>query len=191
MRVSKDVMAKNNTKIVNEAARLYREQGIEQTSVAQVMKGVGLTHGGFYRHFSSKEALVCCAIEKIFSDMSNVMNANISEIGNTQAIETFIKTYLSYEHVKDVGGGCPIAALSTEANYGPDVYRDSIERGRDILLGIISRTLADNKPKNSINDLASEIFVILLGTLAMARTFSNRNDIDKLLNNGKLKIYLY
>jgi len=70
MRVSREEMEKSHARIVAGAARLLRERGIENTSVADVMNDAGLTHGGFYRHFKTKDDLLIAALDKAFADLT-------------------------------------------------------------------------------------------------------------------------
>jgi TetR/AcrR family transcriptional repressor of nem operon len=107
MRVSQTEMDKNHQRIVKGASRLMRKQGIENTSVNDVMKKAGLTHGGFYRHFDSKEALVSASLEDSFDEV-------VSLIGQKKGAEEYSEHYLSEGHVKHPELGCPIAALSMD-----------------------------------------------------------------------------
>ena len=87
MRVSREKMAENRQRILSEAARLFREKGVDAVSVAEVMQAAGLTHGGFYGHFQSKDELVCKTMEQ----MTDHEEAYPS-------FDAFAKHYLSCEH---------------------------------------------------------------------------------------------
>lgn len=119
MRVSREEMDKSHARIVEGASRLLRERGVESTSVADVMSEAGLTHGGFYRHFPDKEALLAAATDKAFDDMAAALDARFAKYGREGAVADYHADYLSNMHVDQPGKGCPIAAL------GGDVSRAS------------------------------------------------------------------
>ncbi|WP_176598679.1 TetR/AcrR family transcriptional regulator [Sphingobium sp. 15-1] len=101
MKVSREQMAHNRSRILTEAGRLFREKGFDAVSVAEVMKASGLTHGGFYGHFQSKDDLIAHTITH--------------SLGNQSApdgIAAWMDTYLSLPHRDHPGLGCPTAALA-------------------------------------------------------------------------------
>jgi len=114
MRVSQTEMDKNHKRIVEGASRLMRKRGIEATSVNDVMKRAHLTHGGFYRHFDSKESLVSAAVEDAFNEVLNGMEESYRVLGAKKGSEQYFEHYLSDGHVKHPELGCPIAALSMD-----------------------------------------------------------------------------
>ncbi|WP_433063262.1 TetR/AcrR family transcriptional regulator [Dactylosporangium sp. CS-033363] len=102
-RVSQEQSRENRRRVVETAARLFRERGVNQVSVADVMAGAGLTHGGFYKQFTSKDAL---AVE--------ALALGLSDIGERLARPGFLDYYLSAEHRDDPGDGCPIAGFARD-----------------------------------------------------------------------------
>ncbi|MEU9750620.1 TetR family transcriptional regulator [Streptomyces niveus] len=125
-RVSKEQAQENRRRIVDTASRLFREQGTAGVSVADLMKAAGLTHGGFYKHFDSKEALVDEATARAFDgvgtgdrpdDDSNT-DADTGEGAAKDARRAFVENYLSPEHRDDMAGGCPTAGLATDMARG-------------------------------------------------------------------------
>jgi len=101
MRVSREQMAQNRSRILTEAGRLFREKGFGAVSVAEVMKAAGLTHGGFYGHFRSKDDLVAQTIAHAIVGQSAPDN-----------LSAWIDTYLSMPHRDHADLGCPMAALA-------------------------------------------------------------------------------
>ena len=101
MKVSREQMAQNRSRILTEAARLFREKGFDSVSVAEVMKAADLTHGGFYGHFRSKDDLIAHAIEHATGS-----NAGSDDVG------AWIDSYLSAPHRDHPELGCPMAALA-------------------------------------------------------------------------------
>src|SRR6516165_930970 len=107
MRVSKEKMQKNHERIVAIASELFRERGFDGVGVADLMEHAGLTHGGFYNHFRSKETLIAEAAAKGFGD-------NVGRYAGHDAVAA-IELYLSRTHRDARGQGCVAAALSCEA----------------------------------------------------------------------------
>ena len=101
MKVSREQMAQNRSRILTEAARLFRDKGFEAVSVAEVMKAAGLTHGGFYGHFRSKDDLIAHAIE-------HATGSNAA----SDDVDAWIDAYLSAPHRDHPELGCPMAALA-------------------------------------------------------------------------------
>jgi TetR/AcrR family transcriptional repressor of nem operon len=106
MKVSRERMAEHRRNILNAASRLFRTRGFEAVTVAEVMQAAGLTHGGFYGHFRSKDDLIAQTV------------AHVLEPGAKQEVELadYAADYLSAQHRDDVAGGCPVAALCSETS---------------------------------------------------------------------------
>ncbi len=124
-RVSRDQAAANRKMVVRAASRLFRERGTASTSVADVMAGVGLTQGGFYKQFQSKDALVAEAVADAFSALSGQLgDIEAGHPGDRAAARrALIDYYLSAAHRDDAGHGCPTAG------FGPDVSRTAADSG--------------------------------------------------------------
>lgn len=104
MKVSREQMALNRARILEAAGRLFRERGFDAVSIADVMNDAGLTHGGFYGHFKSKDDLFAQAISTAF------------EAGGAAAgdLASYAKRYLSESHCRNLAAGCPAAGLAAE-----------------------------------------------------------------------------
>ena len=114
MRVTQHEMDTNHDRIVEGAARLMRERGVRSTSVADAMNEAGMTHGGFYRHFKTKDDLVVEALRSAFDDFAKPLELR-QQIESPQAVVNEYKTlYLSPEHVANPGHGCPMPALGSD-----------------------------------------------------------------------------
>jgi len=108
MRRSKEEAASTRRRIVNRASRLFRGRGIASVSIADVMGSLGLTVGGFYRHFGSKEALVAEAIDAASLETTRSQDREASAA---------LDSYLSNQHRARADLGCPVAALCSEAGH--------------------------------------------------------------------------
>src|SRR6184192_3022621 len=101
-------------RIVEAAARAIRRSGYNGTGVADIMKDAGLTHGGFYAHFSSREAMLAEAADRAGSESVATMTRVAAAAPPQEALRSMIHAYLSKEHVEDAETGCPVAALGSE-----------------------------------------------------------------------------
>ncbi|NGO75484.1 TetR/AcrR family transcriptional regulator [Streptomyces sp. YC504] len=114
-RVSQAQAQENRRRVVETASRLIREQGTH-VSVADLMKAAGLTHGGFYKQFASKEELVDEATAHAFAELARRYEGGLDRHagGRDAAQRALIDTYLSVEHRDSPADGCPVAALATD-----------------------------------------------------------------------------
>ncbi len=189
MRVSKQVMTENNAKIVDEAARLFREKGIEATSVADVMKAAGLTHGGFYRHFASKDKLAAAAIKKAFDDIASNLQNDIDRQGAKQAVADYVRSYLSEQHVCMPGKGCPIVALGAEVNRESKLQREAITLGTEQLVSLLA--LGVGGKQDEVQAKAVGLLAALVGTLILARSAETGLKMNDVLSSGYRLVDLY
>src|SRR5579864_4055179 len=108
MRLTQEQATENRQKIIETAGRLFRESGFHGVSVAELMTAAGFTHGGFYNHFRSKEALTAEALEHAFAAMAR-------ERERSKGVEDFVSEYLSEASRNAPGVSCPAAALAADA----------------------------------------------------------------------------
>ena len=104
MKVSREQMGENRRRILDAAGRLFRDRGFEAVTVAEVMREAGLTHGGFYGHFRSKDDLIAAALAELV----------VASEPGPLALPAFAARYLSPAHRDDPASGCPVAALASD-----------------------------------------------------------------------------
>jgi TetR/AcrR family transcriptional repressor of nem operon len=114
MRYPVEQKAETHEKIIAAAARLFREHGSEGQGLARLMEEAGLTHGGFYRHFKSKEDLYVEAIARGFQETADRLVEAAARAPQGQQLRAIIERYLSVEHLEDPGRGCVLSTLSAE-----------------------------------------------------------------------------
>src|SRR5215472_12742755 len=114
MRYSSDHKAETHRKVVKDAARRVRGRGLAGAPVAAVMRDAGLTHGGFYKHFGSKDALLLESLTESFREMSDTLLRAAAQGAAGEEWKAMVKTYLSPEHCEHPEHGCPVAALGPE-----------------------------------------------------------------------------
>src|SRR5919204_3513443 len=127
MRYSAEHKAQSHEKILSMAARSFRERGGDSSGIGTVMKKVGLTKGGFYRHFKSKDDLFVEAVARALDEMGKGMVELARSAPEGQALRAVIERYLSERHASSPGGGCALSALGPELARKPVSVRKRIE----------------------------------------------------------------
>ena len=155
-------------RIVEVAARTLRRNGYAGVGVADVMKQAGLTHGGFYAHFESRDALLAEAIERAGRDSAATMDRRIgaSRARGESALRAVVEGYLSEEHLSGAESGCVVAALSSEMpRQSPTLLAPSVARVNKLIARVKSAL-----PEGGTKEQAMVIASTMVGTLQLART---------------------
>lgn len=172
--------------ILDVAARAIRVHGPAGVSVVEVMREAGLTHGGFYAHFASKEALVAEAIRHMFAGGRDRFAARIGDSRGPEALKTWIAAYVSRDHRDNPGGGCALAALASDMPRLDDAARAAFDDG---VRGMAER-LAGHlpagapQPENTICSLLAG----MAGAVALSRAVSDRTLSDRILQQSRLAL---
>lgn len=114
MRYGTEHKIETHRKIVKDASRRVRAEGLTGAAVATVMRDTGLTHGGFYKHFESKDELLVESLHEAFGEIIETLARAAEKAPKGEAWKTIVKTYLSLEYCDRVATGCPMAALAPE-----------------------------------------------------------------------------
>jgi TetR/AcrR family transcriptional repressor of nem operon len=157
MRITKEKRQENHDRIVAIASEMFRERGFDGVGVADLMERAGLTHGGFYNHFASKEALIAEASAKGFVETSDRYAG--------YAVGEMIDAYVSRTHRDARGKGCPAAALSGEAARLPEGTRAVFGDGIEGLVAALQANLAQNNTNaraQAISLLAQAVGAVVL-----------------------------
>jgi TetR/AcrR family transcriptional repressor of nem operon len=168
MRYDKEHKARARDRILDAAAKAIRADGPQQIGVADVMGRAGLTHGGFYAHFESKEALVAEAIGRMFEGPTGRFAAETEGLAPADALAAYVDFYLSPSHRDAREGGCPLPALSGDLARMPETARARFAAGADGLRGAIAAKLAAIGMEGS-DSLAASVVAELVGAMALAR----------------------
>ena len=128
MRYPKEQKAETRGRILTAAARLFREAGYDGVGVDAIMREAGLTAGGFYSHFASKEALFAEAMTAALDPGKPLRASKKPSVGVTDPLASLIKGYLSRTHRDAVGEGCPLPALTSDVARKSDPTRESYEQ---------------------------------------------------------------
>ena len=170
-RVSRAVTEKNRAAIERVSARLFREQGLQGVSVADLMAAAGLTHGGFYGHFESKDALATVACTKAFDEAVERWESRISATTDRKsALTALVNGYLSSRNSDMVGSGCPLAALATDVAREPvgKPVRNAYMAGLRRLLGVLNALQSNDNPKKDRSVALAQLST-MVGALVLAR----------------------
>ena len=177
MRYPASQTAERHEKILHEASRLFRSKGIAGASIAEVMKASGLTHGAFYAHFDSKEALACASVEHAMDQLARELSERVSAGETPKA--TFLSYYLSQRHRDNPEGGCAMPALAIEIAREPGMRQTFSTR----VAGMI-RSFVTNLPwrqGRSEEDQAICFMSAIVGAMVLARAVDDPILSDKIL----------
>jgi TetR/AcrR family transcriptional regulator, transcriptional repressor for nem operon len=181
MRYEPDHKARIHRRIVKNASRQLRAKGLNGPAVTTVMKASGLTHGGFYRHFGSRDDLVVEAIEESLQELRDRLIAAAKDAEPGEGWKAMVRSYLSLERCDHLDDGCPIAALAPDiARTGPVMKQRSsaaILRFRQELLPFMPGKNAETKATNFLAIISS-----MVGTIAIARTMPDPAVRQRILN---------
>lgn len=184
-RVSRAVADQHHQELVEAAARLFRERDMGAVSVPDVMQEIGLTRGGFYKHFDSKDALVAAAVEQAFAEHVERVHRFAAEQDEDpdSTRQMFIEFCLSFSHRDNPGNGCPSALASgvsrSEVDSAP---RAAFVDGLRTLLEVLAdRT---GTPEHDTADHWNRVlgdFAILVGALLLSRATAGNSLSDEIL----------
>lgn len=167
MRVRRSQAEENHRNVIDAAGRLFREYGFDGIGVSNLMKGAGLTQGGFYKQFASKEDLMAKAMAAALARSRSHLEALIAEAGEN-ALETLVRYYLSPQHRDATGKGCCFPALGAEAQrHGPEV-RMAFEEGVKSHLKLLKRTLASSSDREA-REKAMSVLSTMVGAMVLSR----------------------
>jgi TetR/AcrR family transcriptional repressor of nem operon len=173
VRVSREQAEKNRAHVVEVAGAQFRAHGFDGIGVADLMKAAGLTHGGFYNNFASKDALAVEAVGRVFAETTARMREH--SLASDEPLRAALELYLSAEHRDAPALGCAIAALSQDAARGsPELHR-AFEAGVNGYLDLIVELA--RVPRGE----AIAIYATMVGALTLARTVADPVLSDEIL----------
>ncbi|WP_438998966.1 TetR/AcrR family transcriptional regulator [Variovorax beijingensis] len=158
----------SHERILSVAARAIRRSGYDGTGVADIMKEAGLTHGAFYAHFPSREAMLAEAAGRACTESAAAAAKAASEEPSGQALASMLRTYLSPEHVAHAEMGCPLAALGSETPRQAAEVRRVTTRYVKEMIDLVARQSPDwGQP--AAHERALVTVATMVGTLLLAR----------------------
>lgn len=181
MKVSRAEAAQNRERVIEVAAKLFRERGFDGIGVAELMKAAGLTHGGFYGNFASKEDLMAQACTRALEGSLDAMR-RLEVRDGENALSTFAAAYLSPAHRDGPGDGCALAALGAEAGRHGAPVRAAFTEGVRSLVDILTR-LVPGRSKQAKREKALAMYASMVGALVLARAVDDAELSEELLQS--------
>jgi len=172
MRRSKRETAETRQRIVRVAAAEIRKKGIEGTGLSDVMEAAGLTHGGFYRHFDSKEGLVTEACSEAVDSSIERVRRHAAATGKDRGLDALAAEYLSTQHRDHPEGGCLLAALGSELARCDDGTREAATEALLKLVDVVT-THYSKSQKDGARRRALVAVSTMIGALTMSRVVTD------------------
>ncbi len=182
MRVSRIQAEENRQTVINVASRLFRERGFDGIGLKDLMEGAGLTQGGFYKQFASKEDLAAQASRRAM-ESATVRWSDATAATPEDPLGAVIAFYLSTEHRDEKMDGCPIVALGSDAARQSSDVKASFEAGIKAHLEILSRLIAETNDKES-KGKAMAILSTMVGALTLSRIVNDPELAKGFLNTA-------
>ncbi|MEV0210541.1 MULTISPECIES: TetR/AcrR family transcriptional regulator [unclassified Streptomyces] len=174
-RITREDKARNRQNIVEAAGRMFRSQGVDAVGIAELMKEAGLTHGGFYNHFASKDDLAVEACGASFAASLGALDQAVAEGDGPSGtpLERVVADYLSAAHRDAPDGGCPSASLVVDAGRHSDTIQSAYAVGVEGYLTGFAEEFAREHEGEITSQEARERAILLLsrlvGAMALAR----------------------
>ena len=186
MRVSREKFAESRKRILEAAATLFREKGFDGVGLGDIMKAAGLTHGGFYGHFGSKEDLeaqaLSLALARSLTDWSKLVDSAAA-----RPLSALAGQYLSPHHRENIGEGCPIAALGADAAREGECVRGALTVGLEPVLALLSN-IVPGRSKAQRRRKAIATLAEMVGAMILARAVNDPALSDEILAATSLNV---
>ena len=184
MRYSKEHKQETHARIVKRASVRLREKGAHGIGVADLMKEAGLTHGGFYAHFDSREALVIEAFAYAMDRSVEHWRAIAAETPPEKRLATIVGTYLTPLHRDDPGHGCPVPTLGAEIARESPKTRKAFAAKLEQMIDMLAAQIPE-LPRKAARKQAMAVIATLMGTLVLARVAGTGDFSDEILDAGR------
>ena len=184
MRYPPEHKAEVHQKIVKDASHRVRAEGLSGAAVAAVMRDTGLTHGGFYKHFESKDELLLESLQEAFRDMAGTLTRAAEQSRSEPAWKAIVRAYLSLEYCDHADRGCPLTALA------PEMARMEMGMRGQIFAELVKYkdSMVAFMPGRRTRDKERAFFAIfstMIGAVEIARLLPDRAAQEKVLSGAK------
>lgn len=179
MKVTKEQMLQNRERIVLAASEAFRERGFDGVSVSEVMQRAGMTHGGFYGHFASKDALAAEVVTQALGLTVARWQKTLGE-GGEGGLQRIVDAYLSTRHRDNPGSGCVVAALAGDVPRQAEPVRDAFAKEFETLVDTLVASMP-GKGEAVRRELAIALLTQLVGTIMLARALGGGALSDEVL----------
>lgn len=171
MRYSPEHKQQTRERVLRQAASDLRMHGPDRVAVASIMAGAGLTHGGFYAHFASKDELLVAAIEQMFTESVGKLDQLLEGRPAAEGLSRYVDMYLSELHRDRRDAGCPVPAMAADLPRLDGAAREAFERGAATLTSRIAAALSElGRPDPG--SLAVSMLAEMVGAVVLSRSIS-------------------
>jgi TetR/AcrR family transcriptional repressor of nem operon len=184
MRYSREHKQETHTRIVKKAAVLLREKGAHGVGVADLMKEAGLTHGGFYAHFDSREALVIEAFAYAMDRSTEHWRRISEQTPPDKRLATIVQSYLTPVHRDDPGHGCAVPTLGAEIARESPKTRKAFAAKLDQMIDMLADQIS-GVPRKAARQRAVATLATMMGSLVLARIAGTGEFSDEILGTGR------
>lgn len=179
MRVSRAQAEANRETVINVASRLFREHGFDGIGLKDLMKGAGLTQGGFYKQFESKDDLAAHASRRAMESATRRWSSVAAS--SADPIQGVIELYLSAGHRGETGDGCPLVALGSDAARQSEDVRKPFEDGIKAHLQVLEELLPASDSSETRAEKAEVMLALMVGAVTLSRIVTDKALSDRLL----------
>lgn len=184
MRYSKDHKAETHERIVKNASVRLREGGAASIGVAELMKEAGLTHGGFYAHFASRDALIGEAFAHAMEQTAKRWRKRAGMAPEGKGLASIAAKYLTVEHRDDVGNGCALPSLGAEVLRANPKTRKAVAAKLEEMIDIISEQMPAQTTKAARREAVAAL-ATMMGALILARMAGAGEFSEEILAAGR------
>lgn len=185
MRYGKNHKREMRETIVRQAAARFRKDGLAAVGVRPLMTDAGLTHGGFYSHFASRDALVAEALESALGETLSSLTAAVAAAEPGKGLEAFIDSYLDPRHCTRPDKGCAGASLAPEIAREDEPVRRAFEQGIERIVLLLASQLPSRFNDAERRSRAHAIFAMLMGALQLARLALDPAEASAILSTAR------
>ncbi|WP_323688489.1 TetR/AcrR family transcriptional regulator [Rhizobium sp. AN83] len=179
MRVSRAQAEENRETVINVASRLFREHGFDGIGLKDLMKGAGLTQGGFYKQFASKDDLAAQASRRAMESATRRWSEAAAD--SSDPLEAVMAFYLSRDHRGEKAEGCPLVALGSDATRQSEEVRRPFEDGIRAHFEVLNELLDDTRRLNP-SGKAMAILSLMVGAVTLSRIMEDENTSQGILD---------
>ncbi|PTL84652.1 TetR/AcrR family transcriptional regulator [Vitiosangium sp. GDMCC 1.1324] len=180
MRYGPEHKQATHARILEAAGKLFRKEGFGGASVERVMRAAGLTVGGFYSHFTSKETLLGETLRAVLAEQRERWLGGLEELKGAEWLSHFVRRYLSRQHRDDLAVGCPVPALLSDLTRAPPETQAVLVEELELLLRETEARLAAEKGVTA-RQRALATIALCFGALTLARATASQPLSDELL----------
>ncbi|MBV9455900.1 MAG: TetR/AcrR family transcriptional regulator [Bradyrhizobium sp.] len=184
MRYSKEHKQETHARIVRKASVRLREKGAHGIGVADLMKEAGLTHGGFYAHFDSREALLIEAFAYAMDRSMEYWRKSTAETSPDKRLALIVDSYLNTAHRDDPGRGCAVPTLGADIVRESPKTRKAFAAKLEQMIDMIAEQMTDLPPKAARKQAAATL-ATMMGTLVLSRIAGSGEFSDEILAAGR------